>query len=97
MVGAVALLIALLLSLVFSMGFEIAGGRLGDSIISSSSRDFIFADLDEDRDGLLSTEELKEVYTLSVLQHLCAITHLRSTSWRPVGPAWTRRPRSARR
>ena len=64
MVGAVAFLTALLLSLVYSMGLEIAAGRLGDSIISSSSRDFIFAELDEDRDGLISTEELKEVYIL---------------------------------
>ena len=46
---------------IFDSNLIVRRNALGDSLISESSRDFIFGDLDEDRDGLISTEELKEV------------------------------------
>ena len=46
---------------IFDSNLIVRRNALGDSRISDSSRDFIFGDLDEDRDGVISAEELKEV------------------------------------
>ena len=51
---------------------EVGVSGLGDSRISDSSRDFIFGDLDEDRDGVISAEELKEVGVLPRTPAFCS-------------------------
>ena len=58
------LLLGVLSLLALTVRGEVAVGRLGDSVISSTSRDFIFGDLDDNRDGLISAEELKDVLSL---------------------------------
>ena len=41
---------------IFDSNLIVKRNALGDSMISESSRDFIFGDLDDNRDGLISAE-----------------------------------------